>query len=301
MSDQSKSAASTARAVGALHHGVVEADLRRRQEGRRRAAGRRDRRSPSSMARRTASSASGACGSISRMPTSARKQNIPAFQRQPSAISPAARTASGFSTKRATACAPPADRLAAGDVAVGAWRARSGRSRARRSARPRRARPPATAAPRMPRRPGSDGRTAPPGRSPSGSRRAARQAASVTAARVSRALRLQRDLDLQRRASAAWSATRNRDVRGADHDRRRRRARRSAASSVRWNGEAPPRIGTCCLAKSFRDTGQSREPDPPQRIAGTMSPARLSVTGPTGVSAVISNTSSSRSICRAGG
>ena len=30
--------------------------------------------------------------------------------------------------------------------------------------------------------------------------------------------------------------------------------------SVRWNGEAPPRIGTCCLAKSLRDTGQSREP-----------------------------------------
>ena len=39
---------------------------------------------------------------------------------------------------------------------------------------------------------------------------------------------------------------------------------------MRWNGEAPPRIGTCCLAKSWRDTGQSREPEPPQRIAGTI-------------------------------
>jgi hypothetical protein len=42
--------------------------------------------------------------------------------------------------------------------------------------------------------------------------------------------------------------------------------------SVRWKGEAPPSIGTCCLANSLRDTGQSREPEPPQRIAGTIRP-----------------------------
>jgi hypothetical protein len=44
--------------------------------------------------------------------------------------------------------------------------------------------------------------------------------------------------------------------------------------SVRWKGDAPPRIGTCCLAKSLRDTGQSREPDPPQRTAGITRPWR---------------------------
>ena len=44
--------------------------------------------------------------------------------------------------------------------------------------------------------------------------------------------------------------------------------------SVRWKGEAPPRIGTCCLAKSLRDTGQSREPEPPQRMAGMTRPWR---------------------------
>ena len=56
----------------------------------------------------TASSAAGACSSISRRPASARKQNIPAFQRQPAAISSAASAASGFSTNRATACPPDA-------------------------------------------------------------------------------------------------------------------------------------------------------------------------------------------------
>ena len=37
-------------------------------------------------------------------------------------------------------------------------------------------------------------------------------------------------------------------------------------------------IAACCLAKSRRDTGHSRDPDPPQRIAGTMSPARRPAT-----------------------
>ena len=74
---------------------------------------------PSSMARRTASRASGASRSISRRPASARKKNMPAFQRQPSAMSAAASAASGFSTKRSTAWAPAPIGCAVGDVAVG--------------------------------------------------------------------------------------------------------------------------------------------------------------------------------------
>ena len=46
--------------------------------------------------------------------------------------------------------------------------------------------------------------------------------------------------------------------------------------TVRWNGETPPMIAACCLAKSRRDTGQSRDPDPPQRIAGTIRPVGAS-------------------------
>ena len=48
---------------------------------------------------------------------------------------------------------------------------------------------------------------------------------------------------------------------------------------VRWNGETPPMIAACCLAKSRRDTGHSRDPDPPQRIAGMIAPARRPASG----------------------
>ena len=55
--------------------------------------------------------------------------------------------------------------------------------------------------------------------------------------------------------------------RRADHDRVGEGPPASRAI-VRWNGETPPMIAACCLAKSRRDTGQSRDPAPPQRTAG---------------------------------
>ena len=103
------------------------------------------------------------------------------------------------------------ERGAAGDVAVGGRRLGRrdaedddptvGRRGARR--RPRRG--------RRPRRRGSGGRTASPGRSRSGSRRAARQAARVTAASVSRPSGSSAS-SIAAPASAACSATRNREA-----------------------------------------------------------------------------------------
>ena len=85
-------------------------------------------------------------------------------------------------------------------------------------------------------------------------------------------LGLERDLDLRPRPPPPGrrreTATRPSSPRSASPN-----ARRFSRSSVRWNGEAPPRIGTCCLAKSRRDTGQSRDPVPPHMIAGTIGPA----------------------------
>ena len=103
-----------------------------------------------------------------------------------------------------------------------------------------------------------------------GSRRAARQAARVTAASVSRPAGSSA-ISISAPASFACSATMNRDgaaliTIGAPKISSVSRPR------VRWNGEAPPSIGTCCLAKSLRDTGQSRDPEPPQRMAGITRP-----------------------------
>ncbi len=103
-----------------------------------------------------------------------------------------------------------------------------------------------------------------------GSRRSARQAASATAASVSRPWGSSA-ISMGMPSSAAWSAIMNRDgwplmTMGVPKISRGSRPR------VRWNGEAPPSIGTCCLANSLRDTGQSREPEPPQRMAGTIRP-----------------------------
>ena len=111
---------------------------------------------------------------------------MPAFQRQPSAISSAARPASGFSTNRATAWAPPPSASPARDVAVGG-RGRGRRdaedARCRRSAASRAAAAAARAKAATSGIRWSDGITS---TIAAGSRRAARQAASVTAASVSR-------------------------------------------------------------------------------------------------------------------
>ena len=109
-----------------------------------------------------------------------------------------------------------------------------------------------------------------------GSRRSATQAAAATAASVSRATGSS-TASIRAPASRAWSATRKCDAAALTTIGSANLPAPSRAI-VCWNGEAPPMIAACCLAKSRRDTGHSRDPDPPQRIAGTMSPARRPAT-----------------------
>jgi len=110
-----------------------------------------------------------------------------------------------------------------------------------------------------------------------GSRRAATQAATATAASVSRAAGSS-TISARAPASRACSATRKREAAAVTTIGSAKTPAASRAT-VRWNGETPPMIAACCLAKSRRDTGQSREPEPPQRMTGTIDPARGSAPG----------------------
>ena len=272
MSDQSKSAGDAPRAravcsITAWSKLIFGAVGEARAEPQRAEVDARPRRAPA----RTASSASGASArdlAQARVGAEAEHAGVPEAALGRSAR--AARPASGFSTKRATACAPAGSAAAGLDVAVG--RRRPGRRAPRRTTiRPSRGQPRRRrAAARegggvgdqmVGRQHQHDGAGVAPRREAGG------RASPPPACRAASARARSRS---STPVSRACSATRNRDAGAALITIGVGEApRRPAAASVRWNGEAPPRIATCCLAKSLRDTGQSRDPDPPHRTTGT--------------------------------